>query len=320
MDPVTQALLGGNVALLLAKKSYRRQAAVIGSLAAMAPDLDVVIRSSNNPSLFFTYHRHFTHAVSFILIGGLIVALAAFLLRPIWRQHWRETLKASVAGYATHGILDAFTSYGTLLWWPFSDKRVAFDFISIIDPVFTGALLLGFIFTFKKHNLKPAIFGLIFAMSYLSFAGFQHYRATQIQLALIKSRNQTVNKRRVLPAFGQVFHWVSLYKSNGNIYRDPITTPLFSPAFAKTGNAYKAAELSDLSSEQIRQSWLSDAKTFYWFSDGFVSAFSSKPLIWVDMRYLARTKPTTALWGIIFPSSPQRQHVIKTRQVQQQSV
>ena len=40
-------------------------------------------------------------------------------------------------GYATHGLLDSCTSYGTQLFWPFSDVRVAWDTMSIVDPLFT---------------------------------------------------------------------------------------------------------------------------------------------------------------------------------------
>ena len=45
-------------------------------------------------------------------------------------------------GYATHGLLDSCTSYGTQLFWPFSDERVAWDTMSIVDPLFTIPLLV----------------------------------------------------------------------------------------------------------------------------------------------------------------------------------
>jgi membrane-bound metal-dependent hydrolase YbcI (DUF457 family) len=52
-------------------------------------------------------------------------------------------LGAATAGYATHGLLDASTTYGTLFFWPFTDMRVAWNAISIVDPLFTLVLLLG---------------------------------------------------------------------------------------------------------------------------------------------------------------------------------
>ena len=46
-----------------------------------------------------------------------------------FRQSWLYC----TAGYATHAVLDACTTYGTMLLWPFSDARFAWNTISIID-------------------------------------------------------------------------------------------------------------------------------------------------------------------------------------------
>ena len=48
-----------------------------------------------------------------------------------------------VTVFATHALLDAFTGYGTQLWLPFSNQRVAWHGLSIIDPLFTVPLLLA---------------------------------------------------------------------------------------------------------------------------------------------------------------------------------
>ncbi len=42
----------------------------------------------------------------------------------------------------THPLLDAFTPYGTQLFQPFSDYRVAFNNISVVDPVYTVPFLI----------------------------------------------------------------------------------------------------------------------------------------------------------------------------------
>ena len=41
----------------------------------MAPDLDVLIRSSEDPLLSLHFHRHFTHSLFFVPIGSLFCAL-----------------------------------------------------------------------------------------------------------------------------------------------------------------------------------------------------------------------------------------------------
>ena len=60
MDPVSQAVLGSAAAQSLSKK-HIVSAGILGCLGGMAPDLDVLIRSSTDPLLFLQYHRHFTH-------------------------------------------------------------------------------------------------------------------------------------------------------------------------------------------------------------------------------------------------------------------
>ena len=56
-------------------------------------------------------------------------------------------------GYASHGFLDAMTSYGTQLLWPFTNTRVSWDLISIIDPIFTSMLILGLILSMIKSKI-----------------------------------------------------------------------------------------------------------------------------------------------------------------------
>ena len=135
MDPVSQGVLGAAAAGAIARPKQVAAAGLLGALAGMAPDLDVLIRSSVDPLLFLEYHRQFTHSLAFIPIGA---ALCAALLYPFARK-WcraRDAYLYCLAGFATHGLLDACTSYGTQLYWPFSHERVAWSVISIVDPLF----------------------------------------------------------------------------------------------------------------------------------------------------------------------------------------
>ena len=136
MDPISQGTVGAAFAQSSANRSNIIKIGFIGFLAGLAPDLDVLIRSESDPILFLEYHRQFSHSLFFIPIGSLIVA---FFIFPFVKGSM--TLKtvyiACFLGYATHGLLDACTSYGTLLFWPFSNERVTWNNISIVDPIFT---------------------------------------------------------------------------------------------------------------------------------------------------------------------------------------
>jgi inner membrane protein len=56
----------------------------------------------------------------------------------------------------THPLLDCFTPYGTQLFAPFSDYRVAFNNISVVDPLYTLPFLICMIVVlfFKRTNIK----------------------------------------------------------------------------------------------------------------------------------------------------------------------
>ena len=144
MDPLTQGVLGASLPQASARGKYAASAGLLGFLAGMAADLDVLIRSSTDPLLFLEYHRQFTHSLVFIPVGGLLCGLVLHWL--VGRRRglsFRQSWLFCTLGYATHALLDACTTYGTMLFWPFSDVRIAWNTISIIDPLFTLPLLAG---------------------------------------------------------------------------------------------------------------------------------------------------------------------------------
>jgi len=62
MDPITHASLGAVAAALISREREAvRIAAATGAVAALAPDLDVLIRSGEDPLLSLEFHRHFSH-------------------------------------------------------------------------------------------------------------------------------------------------------------------------------------------------------------------------------------------------------------------
>ena len=76
MDPVTQSALGH---LLPKRKAtqIRYGPRNPGCIGGLAPDLDVLISSSEDPLLFLEYHRQFTHSLIFIPFGSLFVSFFA---------------------------------------------------------------------------------------------------------------------------------------------------------------------------------------------------------------------------------------------------
>ncbi|MBU0538011.1 MAG: metal-dependent hydrolase, partial [Gammaproteobacteria bacterium] len=153
MDPLTQGLLGAVAVRNSGSKVAKRGGVVLlGFLAGMAADLDVIIRSTSDPLLFLEYHRQFTHSLIFIPLGGLICGLV--LHKLIGQRNalsWQQSVLFCTLGYATHALLDACTTYGTQLYWPFSNERVAWNIMSIIDPLYTLPIAGLLILSLRKH-------------------------------------------------------------------------------------------------------------------------------------------------------------------------
>ena len=75
MDPVSQGAFGAIFAQTISNKKKILVGSIIGCLAGLAPDLDILIRSNSDPLLKLEYHRQFTHSLLFIPLGALIVTL-----------------------------------------------------------------------------------------------------------------------------------------------------------------------------------------------------------------------------------------------------
>lgn len=175
MDILTHGLLGASLAQTLARKDHLRLASLAGFVGGILADVDILVRSSNDPLLNLEAHRSLTHWLLFIPAGGLIAAL---LLWPVLRRKcgFRELLLFTTAGYATHALLDACTSYGTHLFGPFSGDSVAWNLISVVDPIATLILLIGFVFAFTRKRRLAAGMGIALLLGYLAFGGFQQDR------------------------------------------------------------------------------------------------------------------------------------------------
>ena len=70
MDPISQGAVGALAAKASVRNKNLAKITLVGCLAGMAPDLDVLIQSREDPILFLEYHRQFTHSLLFIPFGS----------------------------------------------------------------------------------------------------------------------------------------------------------------------------------------------------------------------------------------------------------
>ena len=306
MDILTQGLVGGVLAQSLARKNERKIATLVGVVAGLLADADILIRSSSDPLLNIEYHRHFTHSLVFIPVGA---AIAMLLLWPFVRRHLSagRLYLFSLAGYSMSGALDAFTSYGTHLFWPFSDERVALNIISIVDPVFTLILLVTLIAGLITGRRQIAYAGLALCMMYLGMGFVQLQRAGQVAEDLRDKRGHLAMQSVVKPTLANLVLWRSVYIHEDRIHVDAIRVGLFDAVRVFEGESVARFSL-DRDLPQLDESSVlyADIVRFLSFSDGYVALDPMQANVVGDIRYSMLPVSARPLWGIVIdPDKPQ---------------
>ena len=308
MDILTQGLLGGVLAQSASKKEEIKIATLIGVVAGLLADVDIFIYSSNDPLLNIEFHRHFTHSLFFIPFGA---AIAAALFWPFLKNRLplHRIYLFSLMGYSMSGLLDACTSYGTHLLWPFSDERVAFNIISIIDPVFTLCLLITLAYSLRVKRQRIAHIGLFVAAVYMLLGFVQLQRATSIAEELIILRGHNVTKSLVKPTLGNIILWRSAYVHENRIYVDAIRVGMLSKNKIFEGESVEKMLIDKDYPDIAENSVLyNDIQRFKSFSNDFVAIDPTQSNVIGDIRYSMLPTSTKPLWGIIIDKNNPQKH------------
>lgn len=311
MDPVSQGVVGAVFAQTRSQPQRLAQAAIIGAIAGMAPDIDVLFKSADDPLLALEFHRQFTHSLLFIPIGGLLCSLLLYpLLGKRWQLSYIQTLLWCILGYATHGLLDSCTSYGTQLLWPLSNQRFSFDTISIIDPLFTVPLLLLCALAAWRKSRRFVQLAILWGGLYLIFGYFQNIKATEQGYALAESRGHTPLRLEVKPSFANLLVWKVIYETDTRYYVDAIR-PTFPGQQHWPGTSVAKLNIKrDLPWLAADTQQAHDIERFRWFSTGYLAMDRDAPNRVVDMRYSLLPHQIKALWGIqLDPAKTAEQHV-----------
>lgn len=303
MDPVSQAFAGATFSQSLTRlRNGQKTAFIAGALSGMAADLDVLIRSGHDPLMFLEYHRQFTHSLVFIPFGALIcAALLSLLMRN--RADFRPLYLYCLLGYASHGLLDACTSYGTQLFWPFSDMRIAWDIISIIDPLFTVPVMILVIAGLATRRQAYPRAALVYGLAYLAFGQFQHERALDALHALAADRGHIAQKATVKPTLGNLHLWKLIYEYDGRFHVDAVRIG-FNTRYIEGESVSSRIDIRQLQPGPLQAH---DVERFRWFSDGYIAHYPDNPLMIGDIRYSLLPNRIQPLWGIrLDPTAPQQ--------------
>ncbi len=320
MDLLTQGLLGAALSVSIARHKDIRLASGVGMAAGLLADIDVLVASASDPLLAVEFHRHFTHSVFFIPFGALI---AAGLLWPLLRNRlgFGRLYLYCLAGYSMSGVLDACTSYGTHLLWPLSDERISFHLISIVDPVFTGILLLAVALAWRYWQAWIVSVGLALCGAYLVLGYVQLQRATDMAEALALAREHSIERLVVKPSLGNLLLWRSTYISDNTIYVDALRVGITNRKVYPGASVALFVPERDAEGIPTDSVLYNDILRFRLFAGGYIAMDPEIPHLLGDMRYSMLPNALNSLWGITLDDEHPNRHAhygfyrVNTREV-----
>ncbi|HDS1722322.1 metal-dependent hydrolase [Pseudomonas putida] len=229
MDSITQAVLGAALQGTVLGRIQGRRSLLYGAALGTLPDLDVIIRYAD-PVSQMTYHRGFSHSL-FVLTG--LALLLAWLINRRWPGKGYTLPRLFLAFWlvlVTHPVLDAFTVYGTQLFWPLHTTPESWAAVFIIDPVYTVPLLAAVVFTLMKGVTRRATrlltMALVFSTCYLGFGLAGRMAAEQRFQSALDQQGIVVSEVRAVPMAFNSLVWRVLAKAPDGDYYEGISSVL----------------------------------------------------------------------------------------------
>lgn len=260
MDSLTQAALGGALGGAVLGGRLGRGAVLGGAVLATLPDLDVLI-DYGDAVANFSEHRGFSH--SLLVLAPLATLLAWGLSRwkpgPGFGRWWAFTTLVLL----THPLLDAFTTYGTQLWWPVGPP-VALNSVFIIDPLYTLPLLIAVtIALIRPPALTALSVGLGLSSAYLAWSLVAQQWMTQRVQDILAERGLEAVPLMVQPMPFSTFLWRATALAPDQ--RLEIVTGVFDGDRPPHVEAFPRSP--ELETEAAR---LADGQRLAWFTRGFL--------------------------------------------------
>ncbi|KGL58827.1 metal-dependent hydrolase [Polaribacter sp. Hel1_85] len=272
MDSLTQIVLGAACGEIALGKKIGNKALLFGAIGGTIPDLDVFVGKFlfNNEIQAMAFHRGFMHSFLFAILGCFLFGFIIFKLYNSGKRKETTTLKNWIwlffLSIFTHPILDSFTPYGTQLFAPFSDYRVAFNTISVVDPFYTLPFLICMIILlfFKRTNLKRLKWtktGIYISSFYLVFTiGNKLYINTVFKKSFGNAKI-TVDRIRTQPTIFNNVLWYGIAETKTD----------YKVAYYSLFDKKNTAEniISIPKNHNLLNMHESDLNTLAWFSDHF---------------------------------------------------
>lgn len=272
MDSLTQIVLGAACGEIALGRKIGNKALLFGAIGGTIPDLDVFIGKFlyNNEIQAMAFHRGFMHSLLFAVPAAFFFGWFAYKFYNSGKRKETTVQKDWIwlffLSIFTHPILDCFTPYGTQLFAPFSDYRVAFNTISVVDPIYTLPFLICMIVIlfFKRSNakrLKWTKAGIYISSFYLLFTLGNKFYIDSVFKKSFKKAGISLDRFSAQPSIFNNILWYAVAETKDKYHLTFYSLLDKSATANKIISIDKNHDLIDMNAENL--------KTLAWFSNDY---------------------------------------------------
>lgn len=284
MDSITQIALGAAVGESLLGKKIGYRAAAWGAFLGTFPDLDVLANPFLDSVQQITFHRGFTHSVLFCLIASPLFGYGINYLHQKWEVGWKKWTQFVFLVFFTHILLDVQTTYGTQVFYFFSDWPATTDSMFIIDPIYTLTLLIGLIpALFLRQESSTRTFlnrgGLLISTLYLVWALGIKAHVHSVFDASFENQYGYYDAIKTTPNGPTTFLWTGYIIREDTVYQS-----IYSIFDENTDLQFRAIPRNTELVEGIKNDRATE--TLLWFSRGYYTVREEEgALYFYDLRF-----------------------------------
>ena len=290
MDSITQIVLGAACGEAVLGKKIGNKALLYGAIGGTIPDLDVFFGPLfyKNEIDAMLFHRGFMHSILFSVLGAFLLGWLVHKLYDKGKRLNTTTQKGWTMLFFwslfTHPILDAFTPYGTQLFAPFSNYRVALNNIAVADPLYTVPFLLCLIILmfYNRNNNRRRFWlkmGLGISSVYMLFTILNKVYIDDVFKDTLGDKNIDYSRFSTQPAILNNILWYGIAETEEN-YQVGFYS-LFD-----TSNRFVDWKIIP-KQRVLKASDYDDIKDLAWFSNDYynVESLDDGNFLYKDLRY-----------------------------------
>jgi inner membrane protein len=230
------------------------------------------------------------------LYVAILVLLGFFFFRYVYKNYLIKSQEFPSANYfdyvklfflsiITHPLLDALTTFGTQLFWPFSNHRYAVSNISIVDPIYTFPFLgtviaCGF---FDKSDRRRTIInytGIIISSLYMIGTLYTKSKVETVFKNSLESNSINYSRMLTTPTILNNILWYGIAESDSVYYC----------GYYSIFDSKKSVDLTPVpKSRDITEPYKETKliKTLAWFSEYYYNAMPTNgdTIQYNDLRY-----------------------------------